>query len=147
MTREINIETPLRQAAREGVQSYQPRFDGIVLERECCDPAISLYNLLEIINGGIEVLRVEIVENGYLYVTLGSGLAYLATGLRIVGRHDKETQCLAEFLAEAIGGEAEAWLHVVVQADYFGNDYRGVISVSALHNCGEREPPKLFSGE
>jgi len=128
MTRQIPLEHPLRKAASDGLRSYQPIFQGELLQIEAEDAEVSLNNLIHILTTGAHVTWVEVVESGHVYVAFDSGESYLATGFAIQDSHSLMTKCFAEFMNEATGGtDAEKWLASLLLA--YGPKHRGGITL------------------
>lgn len=113
MNNRIQVENPMRVAAREGVSEYQPVFRDIALEMEDqitpeASAAISMRNLRALRKAGLVVKMVECVENYHVLVTFTTSETYLALGFQI-GTQDYTTKYFGQFLSEVFGGTAENW--------------------------------------
>jgi len=125
----IEIESAMKKAAREGIDSYIPVFNGVDLEVEACIPEVSLRNLRTMLKTGLKVASVTVVDDGHILVAFATGETYLATGFA-VGPASDLTLGLSKFMASAFPKlSASDWEGVIT----VGHDeyFRGVID----HQC------------
>ena len=90
---------------RQGVASYQPEIDGLVLESG--DPRASLENVHRLKAAGLLIRDIWVSPNGAL-VMFSTGEQYYAPGLRVGG--GPATDALAQIAAEAGFGPFERLL-------------------------------------
>lgn len=151
MNNSIEIESPMRKAAREGIESYLPTFRGQHLDVEGCIPEVSLKNLREILKAKVKLTWAEAVENGHIYLAFDSGETYLATGFAVGGievngkrRSDPRIIEFAQFLSEALGGTTNNWCKKLMGNGY-DVGFRGEIEldIEGLDVEGS-SGPKIF---
>lgn len=75
----LDISSPMIQAFKRGDDNYTPTFDGVDLELERGDAAVTLRNLDEIV-GTHRPVRVFYLAKGQVLVIFETGETYLATG-------------------------------------------------------------------
>lgn len=144
MPNHIELEHPLRKAARDGLTNYMPVFNGCTLSEENGDPERSFYNATSILDDGCKTTWVEIVETGLVYIAFHTGYSLLATGFAIKDANDPRTRAFAEFLALAVGGEMENWIKCLVTE---GEAHRGGIMLVPWLSGSSSEPQLKIVGE
>ncbi len=107
----IEVTSPMKLAAEEGMNGYLPTFRGEELAVEMSDPAASLKNLRKLLKAGLKVLSVTMFEGENVLVVFTTGETYLATGFT-VGEVD-DVSFFAQFLSEAGLGKTSEWLHTL----------------------------------
>ena len=109
------MHSPMLTRFREGVPSYQPEINGLVLESG--DPQASLENLGRLVAGGLLIRDIWVSPNGAL-VMFSTGEQYYAPGLHVGG--GPTTEALAEIAAKAGFGPIERLLrfYSAMPADY-----------------------------
>ena len=99
---QINIENGMEEAWKAGINGYQPVFRGQALAVECCDPEVSLQNLLKLLDAGLHPKRFRTNADRSILIEFEEGGSYLATGFS-VGDEGVGTAAFAEY-ATAIYG-------------------------------------------
>ena len=147
----IEIESTMRTAARDGISEYLPTFRGKHLDVESCFPEASLKNLKIILSAGVKLVWAEVVENGGVYLAFDSGQTYLALGFAVGGievggkrRLDARIIAFAEFLSQAVGLTTDDWCKKLTDEAY-SSDFRGDINLEIAGPDVENiATPRLF---
>jgi hypothetical protein len=137
----IEIESAMRRAARENIDAYQPMFRGEPLDVEASLPEVSLKNLTALLDAGLRVSSMTVVENGNVLVAFETGETYLATGFS-VGVEAATTTAFAKFAAKAYGCDVKEWIAFLV--DHYAEDHQGPIAPSLLPS---RRKPRLHKAD
>lgn len=132
---QIEIESQMRSAARDGVDGYQPIFRGQPLEVEAAIPEVSLKNLRILLKAGLQVASMIAVESGHILVVFKTGETYLATGFA-VGEASDLTKAFAQFASEAFPGSRREWENQIIH--FYAPDYQGLINPARTPIAGPR---------
>lgn len=133
----IEIESKMRAAARDGVDAYQPTFRGEPLEVEASLPEVSLRNLRKLLKAGLQVVAMVAVENDHILIAFKTGETYLATGFAI-GEPSDLTKAFAQFASEAFPGSRRDWENQIV--NFYQPGFQGLID--PIHTPVSK--PKVF---
>ncbi len=98
----IQVENGMQEAWETGCNGYQPSFGGETLAVECCEPQVSLENLLTLLEAGLRPTRYRANADRSILVDFADGGSYLATGFSF-GEPGPATAAFAEFVAAAHG--------------------------------------------
>ena len=120
----IDIESSMQQAARNGLDGYQPIFRDQPLEVEACIPEVSLRNLRVLLKAGLEVSTMTVVEEGHVLIAFKTGETYLATGFA-VGQVSDLTKFFSQFASEAFSGSQSEWESHI--AYFYEPEHQGLI--------------------
>lgn len=116
----IDINNPMLAAHRDGIDTYTPVFDGVELEVECGNPAITLRNLEKIIGPNRQPIMFH-GAHGQVLVIFDSGETYLATGFGYGSTVD-EVMRFAEFAAKHEFGDLAVLQRelITIEQDWVG---------------------------
>ncbi len=94
----IEIDDGMLAAWTEDCSGYTPTLQGEPLATECCDPDVSLRNLLILLEEGYQPIYFRASEGKSILVEFDGEASYLATGFSY-GEGGIATPCFAEYLA------------------------------------------------
>lgn len=109
--------TPMTNALRTAVRTYQPEFPGLDLDRENQDAQISVANLRRLFDEGMTLASLVAGPAGLLF-NFDTGEQYLATGLRV----GAQSEPLASLLAGLGFGPRDELIefYAAMSDDYWG---------------------------
>ncbi len=115
----VEVDSQMRLAAQQHVSEYQPIFKGQPLRAETGLTANSEANLNHLLQAGLEVASIRVVEGGHVFVAFKSGESYLAMGLAVGFAIDdpengSKTSALARFLTKVHSGTTVKGWHEVL---------------------------------
>lgn len=98
----MNIEHGMEETWEKGCNVYTPVFRGEPMKAECCDPSVSLENLLSLLDAGLHPVRYRANRDRAILVEFAEGGSYLATGFSF-GEPGEATEAFARFATAAHG--------------------------------------------
>lgn len=112
------------------------------MEVEASIPDVSLRNLRTLVEAGLHVAVLMVVEQGHVLVVFTTGETYLATGFA-VGEESECSAAMAKFASQTFGRSVREWYLSLSDGGIWPAHCRGIIDPNMLPGAA----PRVFDPE